>query len=540
MSYTKKKNKAKDRLLERRVKFFRQLSLEQNEALYSHRKWLWISKFHTNIINNTQWLFAGYTEDLNFDIHLGNKNTLHCDCGHAVKYLYEIKRIDEKKSKFLGINHLEQHLKISELAVDEIKDKNKKIQKDLDDLILRYFSGQNFPYKLYKNYKDLKCVSNPPTFFDQKLEDFSKGNFPLKKKEKLCMKKSIIGTLEKNILFQGNEKVVSVLELSQRTGIQKKDIMKITKKQGDSYSSLLTQDEVKVFLNKVNFNDIELLIPDTEMGESVNDIKLITTYFDFPRPPFNIRDKDFVIDIVYETVQWEGRVKKSNLIKEIEDFYILNEEIEEFEELVNINQIIDGLILDGDIYCDDEYLLYEQPISLQENEFPLLKGFYENKEESIKDYVGEYVAIFPAHRDWLGDNHYMTGYILNVIIEESPIHKKFLKKRLEMIMEEEFNGEQFKTCVQKLINSSAIIQKDKFLYVRDSKVNSIRKNSKYKFNCRKSNYVSIEELELAVHLLTIKNDPIEFEHLIKSMQSIFNISNFSDKTIKRIRNLVDK
>ena len=523
--------------LEERNNFLKQLTLDQKNVLYSYRKWLWISKFQTDIIGNTQWVFVGYDQDYDYEMHLGNRNRYHCECGRGVKYLYEIKSKDGEKSHFLGVNHLSQHLGISQTVVKEIIDKNNKVQYDIDNLLVRYFRGERYPQSLYECYKKAGCESSPKTSFENKLSDFSHANFPLTESEKYKMNKSIREVVFNKLSEKAQKNRVRISTLSKVTGIANRKIINMAQIKGikaKSHSSFVTMDQVNVLLKEVDFEDSRI----SKMVEkkSLNRKKIASTlsYFDFPRSPFNIRDKDFILDIIYEAVHSVDMIKKDYLIEEVKNFYILHDEIEEFEELVNINQLIDYLVLEGRIYNEKGYLLSEKPTALQEKTSLLLDDFDNN----IKEYIKEYVTVLPTHNEWLVDDVYMTGYILNVITKESPIHKKFLKTRLETMMGDKFDNGNFNDCIQKLITSAAIVQKDDFLYALNTKVKTIRKNSKNGLNCRRSNYISTEELEFAIHTLKLKNNSIKFEDIVKIMQDIFNIVNFSNKTKERIRNIL--
>lgn len=525
--------------LEERNEFLKSLTYDQKNVLYTYRKWLWISKFQTDIIGDSQWSFVGYEQDPDYEIHLGNENRYHCECGRGVKYLYEIKSRKGKKNHFLGVNHLSQHLGISQSAVKEIISKNNQVQYDIDNLLIRYFRGERFPKELYEYYKRTGCESTPRTNFEKKLVDFSRVEFPLSKSDKRKLNRAIREQIIEQLYDTNEVDKVRVSSVSKKLGISRKKLINIAqnhKLSVKSGASTLSREEIQMLLKAIDFGEI-ILLENKELEELPQYRSALIDYStSFPRYPFDKKSINKLTDIIYEIVQWEKTVHITTLEDEIRSFYSSKDELEEFDDFFELTQIIGTLVTDGEIYINTGYLSSKK---ITPEEIKTLPNFEENNSEngSVFSKETEYKAVLPSQPEWLFDETYMLGYLLTVITEESPIHVKFLRKRIETIMEENFDNVQFDNCIQKLKDKSGILQKEEFLYYRNVEIKSIRKNSFGKLNRRKSDYISTEELKNVVDYLIIKEEHVEFSELIKNMKIAFDIVNFSNKTIDRIRKI---
>lgn len=537
MSYIGK-NKVSVLTVGKREQFLRRLSEIQINVLYTYRKWLWASKFQTNIIGDTKWIFVGYKEDPNYNIHLGNSNTLHCECERGIKYQFEIRSIDGEQSRFLGRDHLSQHLGISQQVVKEIISKNNKVQYDIDRTLERYFSGQRFPRKLYENYMNMGCISKPLMQFDQKLLDFSRADFPLNKNEKLRMKKRIIEMVEKDLEYKSSRKLVRISTIAKKMGLENRTLVEIGQKNGfhiKTHSSSLSQDEVSRFLSQIDFNSIKSSKADTKEQEIYGRESIIKS-FDFPVPPFDGRIINLISDIIYETVQWEKKVLIDDLLKEFKNFYNQKNELDEFEESVNLNKIIENLVTTEDVYQEGNYLISDKPLTEEISE--QLTLFSEETSQLIKE---TYKALMPERNISLTDKTYLFGYILRVMIEEAPIHKQFIKSRIRKLMGENYDNYRYNLYLNELKDKGIIHAKNNFWYIEKSIIDVIRINDgENPFNRRKSDYISEEELGYFILCLRKQNKNLSLDQVISVMEYTYNIPNISSSTAERIRKIYKK
>lgn len=333
------------------------LSNFQKETLYKYRKWLWISKFQTDLIGDTEWTFVGFKEDENFDMSLGNSNTLHCECGRGIKYQYEISSIDHSKIKYLGISHLSQHLSLTPDMIKEIVSKNNEVQYDIDTTLWLYSVGERFPHSLYEEFKKI-CV-NKNTNFSEKIKFFSKADFPIFFNEKERIKKEIISTIIASIGFTEKIKKVRISKIAKVTGWPRKELVKTFHEYNakvKSHSSSLQKNELKnclsTYLDELSVKSSSSSIPFSDS---------IISYFEFPENPFYKYFNDHLYEIIYETLLYEKRIFISELFEYIISKYSSVNGLEEFDVEPFMIILIQNLVKDELALIDGKYLVSTTP-----------------------------------------------------------------------------------------------------------------------------------------------------------------------------------
>ncbi|WP_295730283.1 hypothetical protein [uncultured Limosilactobacillus sp.] len=128
-----------------RKTIFAKLSPFQKQVLLRFKKYELQSKV-LNQFNQTDsdWRFIGFDEYLKFDVHHPDASPLHCACGRGVKYLYWCQGKNGEKKGF-GINHLNQEAGISNQIIMEIKRGYHKIDRGIDEILIRFNNQESFP-----------------------------------------------------------------------------------------------------------------------------------------------------------------------------------------------------------------------------------------------------------------------------------------------------------------------------------------------------------------------------------------------------------
>lgn len=185
---------------DQRTKIISTLSNSQRQTIEQYKRY----KINSMLLNKfnetgTEWRFLEQRTNLNFDQSNPSTSTLHCSCGRGVKYLYICKSKDSQEIKSFGKNHLEQEAGISSAVLSDIRKGEHKIDRGLDEILIRIDNNDEFPYLAYEVLLQQKMLNSLfPTSKLQYLDMFYKEGLPIYRDDQNIIVKEVKQILKKD------------------------------------------------------------------------------------------------------------------------------------------------------------------------------------------------------------------------------------------------------------------------------------------------------------------------------------------------------
>ncbi|WP_334333339.1 hypothetical protein [Companilactobacillus sp. HBUAS59544] len=181
-----------------RKSIINKLSRSQLQTIEQYKQY----KFNSMLLNDfnetgTEWQFREEQVNPNFDKSNPKESSLHCSCGRGVKYLYICQSKENNRTQGFGIEHLKQEAGIGEDILRDIKKGKHKIDRGLDEILIRFQWGETFPSQ---NYQLLKEQNTLESLFSKNklvyLQEFCRESLPIYLKDELTINKAAKQLLE--------------------------------------------------------------------------------------------------------------------------------------------------------------------------------------------------------------------------------------------------------------------------------------------------------------------------------------------------------
>jgi superfamily I DNA and/or RNA helicase/very-short-patch-repair endonuclease len=143
---------------------------------------------------------------------------------------------------------------------------------------------------------------------------------------------------------------------------------------------------------------------------------------------------------------------------------------------------------------------------------------------------------------WTENGIKMKSLIGNVVSIEGPVHREEIFRRIATAADIQRIGSRIRSFMERtcarVVAEESIIEKDGFLSMPDSPINSIRNRSRLPNSSKKFAYISDEEIMFAMHKVILDSFGIEEAPLVKAISQMFGINRVSDQIQDRVSHLV--
>ncbi|MQS76239.1 hypothetical protein FHL06_07545 [Lactobacillus halodurans] len=227
-----------------RAEIIKKLTESQKQTIEQYKRY----KVNSMLLNQfnktgTEWKFLEEKINWNFNQSNPNESNLHCSCGRGVKYLYVCKSKNNQEIKCFGKNHLEQEAGIGSNVLQDIRKEKHKIDRGLDEILIRVDGDVFFPTEPYEFLKKNRMLDI--LFSKERMEylkEFSREGLPIYREDENKMIKEFNRILEK-VKEQKHQKWLKTTE-----GIQYLKEQVIKKKYNEE-QEIIRIERQKIWLN---------------------------------------------------------------------------------------------------------------------------------------------------------------------------------------------------------------------------------------------------------------------------------------------------